>query len=499
MTNSRIVDMSGISKAFPGTVALDDVSLFLDKGEVLGLIGANGAGKSTLVNILAGLLRPDAGVIATDSVRVEFRNPRDSQRAGIAFVQQEIATFATLSVTDNIYITDFPCRGPVIQGNLMRKQAQNMLERLGCNFGADDLIETLSTGDRQMVTIARALMSNPSVLILDEPTSSLSASEKDRLFAVLNQLRTEGVSFIFISHFLTEVFAVCDRVMVMRNGTVAGEGSVDQVTMEQAVAWMIGDSVEHQPVQRPHQSSEVVVLKVTGLRRSAVLNDINFTARRGEIIGIWGLMGSGRTELARALVGLDPTDAGSVAIDDGDGLREMRSSKRRALCGYVPEDRRQEGLFLPMSVQRNINMIAMKTLSRFGLLVKRREALLAEQYIDRLGIKVSRRTQLVGTLSGGNQQKVVLARWVAVGPPVYVLDEPMRGLDIGAKAQIRKLISELAAAGTAILVIDSELSELRLVADRYLVMRRGSIIGELDRNSDERTLMALAAGADASS
>lgn len=496
MSNAHVVDMKDISKAFPGTVALDDVSLTLNAGEVLGLIGANGAGKSTLVNVLAGLLRPDAGTIAINGGLVDFRNPRDAQRSGIAFVQQEIATFATLTVADNIFITDFPHRGPLIQRSEMRSRAQEMLERLGCDFGVDDSVETLSTGDRQMVTIARALMSEPSVLILDEPTSSLSVSEKNRLFSVLSQLRTEGVSFIFISHFLSEVFAICDRVMVMRNGVVAGEGTVSSVSMEQAVAWMIGESITEPVAERSVQQFDEVVLQVAGLRRAGVLNDISFSARRGEIIGIWGLMGSGRTELARALVGLDPTDSGSVAIDAGSGLREQRPSRRKDLCGYVPEDRRQEGLFLPMSVQRNISMIGLTTLSRLGFLINRKEAALAGQFIDRLGIKVSNASQVVSTLSGGNQQKVVLARWVAVGPPVYVLDEPMRGLDIGAKAQIRELIAELASAGMAILVIDSELSELKLIADRYLVMRRGSIVGELDAGSDERTLMALAAGAE---
>lgn len=496
MAMTRVVDMQGISKAFPGTVALDDVSLTLNAGEVLGLIGANGAGKSTLVNVLAGLLRPDAGTIAINGALVDFRNPRDAQRAGIAFVQQEIATFATLTVADNIFITDFPRRGPLIQRSEMRAKAQEMLERLGCDFGVDDAVETLSTGDRQMVTIARALMSAPSVLILDEPTSSLSVSEKNRLFAVLGQLREEGVSFIFISHFLSEVFAICDRVMVMRNGVVAGEGTVSDVSMEQSVAWMIGDSIAEQTSQRSLRQSDEIVLHVAGLRRAGVLNDISFSARRGEIIGIWGLMGSGRTELARALVGLDPTDSGTVAIDAGSGLREQRPSRRKDLCGYVPEDRRQEGLFLPMSVQRNITMIGLNKLSRFGFLLNRKESALAGQFVERLGIKVSTASQVVSTLSGGNQQKVVLARWVAVGPPVYVLDEPMRGLDIGAKAQIRELIAELAAAGMAILVIDSELSELKLIADRYVVMRRGSIVGDLDAGSDERTLMALAAGAE---
>jgi ABC-type sugar transport system ATPase subunit len=495
MSTAAIVEMRGISKGFPGTQAVDSVDLTLERGEVLGLIGANGAGKSTLVNILAGLLRPDSGTVTVDADVVDFRSPRDAQRKGIAFVQQEIATFATLSVVDNMFITDFPHNGPVIKRPEMRQRAEEMLVRLGCDFGVDDLIESLSTGDRQMVTIARALMSSPSVIILDEPTSSLSVGEKNRLFGVLNQLRDQGVSFIFISHFLSEVFSICDRIMVMRNGVVAGTDKTSALSMEQAVEWMVGEGSSNKPIERGTSEPGEVVLEVSGLTRAGVLSDISFTARKGEIVGIWGLMGSGRTELARALVGLDPVDSGTISIQDSLGLRPQRASKRKKLCGYVPEDRRQEGLFLPMSVQRNISMIGLKALSRLGLLVNKRESDLADTFIERLGIKVSHKGQKVGTLSGGNQQKVVLARWVAVGPPIYVLDEPMRGLDIGAKAQIRALIAELADAGMAILVIDSELSELTLVADRYVVMRRGRIVGELERNSDELSLMSLAAGA----
>lgn len=495
MSSVPVVEMREIKKSFPGTRAVDGVDLILEEGEVLGLIGANGAGKSTLVNILAGVLRPDSGTISVNGEQVDFRNPRDAHKKGIAFVQQEIATFATLTVVDNMFMTDFPHSGPLIKRAEMKKRAEEMLVRLGCDFGVDDVVESLSTGDRQMVTIARALMSSPSVIILDEPTSSLSVGEKDRLFQVLNQLRTQGVSFIFISHFLSEVFSICDRIVVMRNGVVAGQDRTESLVMDQAVEWMVGESATHQPLSRATAEKGDVVLQVSNLTRQGVLSDISFSARRGEIVGIWGLMGSGRTELARALVGLDTAVSGTISIHDGVELRPQKPSKRKDLCGYVPEDRRQEGLFLPMSVQRNISMIGLKALTRLGLLVKKREADLAETFIDRLGIKVSSRHQRVGTLSGGNQQKVVLARWVAVGPPVYVLDEPMRGLDIGAKAQIRELIAELADQGMAILVIDSELSELRLVADRYVVMRRGQIVGDLNGDADELTLMSLAAGA----
>lgn len=495
MSASLVVEMREISKGFPGTQAVDSVDLLLERGEVLGLIGANGAGKSTIVNILAGVLRPDSGTIKIDGEQVDFRNPRDAQRQGISFVQQEIATFATLSVVDNIFMTNFPTSGPLIKRAQMRKRAQEILDHLGCDFGIDDVVESLSTGDRQMVTIARALMSSPSVIILDEPTSSLSVTEKNRLFSVLENLKEQGVSFIFISHFLSEVFSICDRIMVMRNGQLAGTDHTSNLETDQAVEWMVGNASSAAQASTQNKALGEVVLEVENLDIEGALSQVSFSARRGEVVGIWGLMGSGRTELARALVGLDSLGKGRIAIHDGTALRPQSASRRKKLCGYVPEDRRQEGLFLPMSVQRNISMIGLKAISSWGLLVTKREVSLAEKFIERLGIKVSHRSQRVGTLSGGNQQKVVLARWVAVGPPIYILDEPMRGLDIGAKAQIRELIAELADSGAAIVVIDSELSELKLVADRYVVLRRGEVVGQLEGDADELTLMSLAAGA----
>lgn len=429
--------MHGITKTYPGVNALAGVDMRLDEGEVLALIGANGAGKSTLMNVLGGVVHPDSGEIQVGGEAVTIRNPRQSQALGIAFVQQEVATFATLSVVDNLFITDFPTAGPVIRRNAMLEQAQRILQRLGCTFGPDDIIEDLSTGDRQMVTIARALLSNPKVIILDEPTSSLSLTEKERLFQVLDTLRGEGVSFIYISHFLDEIFRVCQRVMVMRNGRVSGSGMVADVTLDKVVNWMIGESASHLAIEREIETTGKPLLEVRSLHRTGVLADVNFSVRKGEIVGIWGLMGSGRTELARAVIGLDHVDGGEVLIDLGGGFEPVKKSHRHRHIGLVPEDRRQEGLFLPMSVKRNIGMASLGVLSRMGMVSRRRENALADRFIKQLGIKITGRQQQVRTLSGGNQQKVVVARSVALAPPVFILDEPMRGLDIGAKAQIR--------------------------------------------------------------
>ena len=487
--------MVGITKSYPGVIALADIDFLLEKGEILGLVGANGAGKSTLMNVLGGVTQADSGTIRVDGEIVNIKKPKHSQDLGIAFVQQEVATFATLSVVDNLFITDFPSRISVIDKKEMNKRALEVLSRLGCAFGPEDIVEELSTGDRQIVTIARALLSGPRIIILDEPTSSLSLSEKERFFRVLETLRLEGVSFIFISHFLDEIFAACQRVVVMRNGRVSGAGLISEITMSQVVNWMIGHEADYEPLNRDPGKIGSASLEVRGLQRNGVLNDINLTVHRGEIVGIWGLMGSGRTELARAISGLDRIDSGNILIDSGSGLKELNSSQRKNLVGHVPEDRRKEGLFLPISVSRNIGMASLSILARLGFVSRKRETKLAKGFIDRLGIKISDIDQKVATLSGGNQQKVVIARWVALAPPVYVLDEPMRGLDIGAKTQIRELISELADAGMAILVIDSELQELRLVADRYIVLDRGRIVGNFPRDTSEKILMSFAAGA----
>ena len=494
MSAVEVVTMEGIGKEFPGVIALSDVDLRLNRGEILGLIGANGAGKSTLVNILAGVITPDSGRMTIDGEPVVLRNPREAQQRGISFVQQEIATFATLSVADNLFLTGFPTTNGLINRREVRLRSTAILQRLGCAFGPDDTVESLSTGDRQMVTIARAMLADPKVLILDEPTSSLSATEKSRFFEVVRALAMDGVAVIFISHFLDEVFTICDRVTVMRNGRHAGSGSTSTVSMDQVVQWMIGTAAQAESVPRNGNQPGDVVLEVRELTRHGLLDGVSMSARRGEIIGIWGLMGSGRTELVRAIVGLDPIDSGEVLVNVDSTLSSVKGSRRQRHIGYVPEDRRQEGLFLPMSVQRNITMSSLGAITRFGFVRKEKEAGIADAFIDRFGIKVSGRNQQVSTLSGGNQQKVVISRWVALAPPVYILDEPMRGLDIGAKAQIRTLIAELADQGIAVIVVDSELQELQLVADRYLVMRRGRIVAERGSDASQTELMSLAAG-----
>jgi ABC-type sugar transport system ATPase subunit len=494
VSEGPVVTMEGIGKEFPGVVALSDVDLSLNRGEILGLIGANGAGKSTLVNILAGVVTADAGRMTIDGETVVLRNPREAQLRGIAFVQQEIATFASMSVADNLFLTGFPTAKGLIDRKEVQRLANGILTRLGCAFGPDDAVETLSTGDRQMVTIARAMLADPKVLILDEPTSSLSATEKERFFEVVRALSKDGVSVIFISHFLDEVFTICDRVTVMRNGRHAGSGDTSTVTMDDVIQWMIGSSAKAEPVLRSGNPPGDVVLEVRDLTRHGLLEGVSLSARRGEIIGVWGLMGSGRTELVRAIVGLDPIDSGEVLVNLRSKLVSLRGSRRQRHIGYVPEDRRQEGLFLPMSVQRNISMSSLRSVTTLGFVRSTREARVADTFIERFGIKVSGRSQRVSTLSGGNQQKVVISRWVALAPPVYILDEPMRGLDIGAKAQIRDLIVELADQGIAVIVIDSELQELQLVADRYVIMRRGRVVAERGKGTSDTELMSLAAG-----
>lgn len=491
MTEPLVIHMQNIRKTFPGSVALNGVDLTLHRGEVLGLVGANGAGKSTLMNVLSGVLAPDDGSIEINGQIATIKNPKDTQSLGVAFVQQEVATFPNLSVLDNLFMPHFPAGKILLRRKEMRRRAMVVLRRLGCSFSLDEEVNELSTGDRQMVTIARALLAEPQVIILDEPTSSLSGPEKKQLFAIIRSLQAEGVSFIYISHFLEEILEISNRITVMRNGEVVSNVGTDGLTHERIVEWMMGKAIPV-PTKLGHKELGKPILEVRDLTRDGVLEAVTLSVRSGEVVGLWGLMGSGRTELARAIIGIDPVDAGSVSVDIGTGLAKISRAARQKHIGLVPEDRRGEGVFLPLSVKANIALGSLSRLRRFGLMSKKMEAALAQRYISELGIKVASSSQVIGTLSGGNQQKAVVARSAALAPKLFILDEPMRGLDVNAKAQMRALIAKMAEGGTGVLVIDSEMDELRLVADRFVVLHRGRVSGECRSDVADSVLMGLA-------
>ncbi|MBL8134018.1 MAG: sugar ABC transporter ATP-binding protein [Anaerolineae bacterium] len=490
--------MQGITKRFPGVTALQDVSFQAYPGEAMALIGANGAGKSTLMNVLGGVIRADSGEIQIDGARVEIDSPLSATANGIAFVHQEMAMLPTMTVAENLHISQFPTRGGLINTSETDRRSAEVLRRMGCQFTPDTRVQFLSTGDRQMVEIARALLTHPRIVIFDEPTSSLTSREKARLFEVIRSLKTEGVTIIYITHFLDEVFQICERATVLRGGETVGSGMLKDLTPNAIVQMMIGDIGIEVHRKRETAATAEPILGVSSLSRKGALRDVSFTLHKGEVLGLWGLLGSGRTEVARAVIGLDPIDSGQVEVrTDGAGMRPIKPGQAQRWIGMITEDRRSEGLLLSMSVKNNMSLANLRGLANRWLLVRGdEETRQAQEFVDRLNIIISSLRQPVGTLSGGNQQKVVVGRWLQVSPPIIIMDEPTRGLDVGAKAEIRNIILELAEAGKGVLVISSELEEMMALCHRYLVMNRGQIVRELPGTASRNELMAAAAGVD---
>jgi ribose transport system ATP-binding protein len=491
-----VLRMAGISKAYAGVDVLRDATLEAHGGEAIALVGANGAGKSTLMNILGGNVAADQGRISIDGTDVAIHSAREATLKGIAFVHQELAMLPTLTVAENIFIDDLPTSGPFISTAETRRRSRELMERLGSNVPPESRIEELSIGDRQLVEIARALRHQPRTIIFDEPTSSLTEPERRRLFQVIRGLKVDGVVIIYITHFLDEIFSICERVTVMRNGETVWSSPVADVNAAKVVHLMLGVSAGEGRIREPIAAENESLLRVTGLSRSGALRNINFEIRAGEIVGLWGLLGSGRTELLRALVGLDPIDSGMILWKGESGLSKIAPRQLHREVGFVTEDRRGEGVHLPLSIRDNIALPNLKSLlNSFLLIDAARERELARTMIQRLKIQASGQDQSVGTLSGGNQQKIVFGRWLAANPRLFLLDEPTRGLDVSAKSEIMNLIVDLANKGCGVLLVSSELEELMRVCDRYLVMNRGSLINELPGSASAGELMAAIAEA----
>jgi ABC-type sugar transport system ATPase subunit len=489
--------MENISKSFPGVQALKGVNLEANQGEVLALIGANGAGKSTLMNVLGGNVIPDEGKILINGAEVNIHSPLDAARHGIAFVHQEMAVLPTMSIADTMFISNFPYKNGLIDYKTINKRCIFILKRLGCNFDPGTKIRNLSPGSQQLVEIGRALLMDPKIIIFDEPTSSLTSHEKEHLFKIINSLKSEGAVIIYISHMLDEVFRICDRAIVLRNGETVGGGRISELTYDDIVKLMIGSKQIDQYYGYKQRIIGDPILKVEHMSRKGVLDNICFELKKGEVVGLWGLLGSGRTEVARALVGLDPIDTGDFYICVSDKLEKIKQSETKNYIGMITENRREEGLLLPMSVRHNMSLANLRGLTNGFLpfIQNKKEKELTQKFVDRLDIKIANQNQRVETLSGGNQQKVIIGRWLQKNPIIYIMDEPTRGLDVGAKSDIRNIINELAESGAAILLISSEIEEIMSVSDRYLVMRRGRIVKELSRDATKEELMLAAAGA----
>lgn len=484
--------MRGIGKAFPGVQALADVDLEVRGGEVVGLVGENGAGKSTLLKILGGVHRADRGGIELDGVPIALASPRAARAAGIATIHQELSLCDNLTVEAALFLGDELRRGPFLRRAAMRDETRRWCERLGLVVDPDTRVADLRPGAQQLLEIARALRSGSRVLVMDEPTSSLSAAEVERLFAVLLELRANGVAIVYVSHRLAEVQRICDRVVGLRDGRNSGELARDEITPERLVGLMVGRSLSRQP-RRPHAPGPVV-LTVRGLCTTAFPGRrSDLVLRRHEVVALAGLGGSGRSELLRALAGVDRRTAGTVEVD-GAALRpgRVREAIARGLV-MVPEDRKQQGLVLSMSVTANLSLPTIG--ARGAWLDRGHEAASWSRCRDQLGIRAASGNVAVGTLSGGNQQKVVLGKWLLAGPKVLLLDEPTRGVDVGARSEIHQRLHDLAGTGVAVLFASSELDEVRALADRVLVLCGGAVVGELPGSAaDERSILALATG-----
>ncbi|MDQ2693780.1 MAG: sugar ABC transporter ATP-binding protein [Pseudomonadota bacterium] len=495
------LEMRGVSKTFPGVKALDNVQLTAWTGEIHSLMGENGAGKSTLMKILSGAYQPDPGCeIKIDGKPVQIANHKAGRKAGIAIIYQELSLSPNLTVAENIYLGDEPRKGKyLIDRGLMRRETAKVLERLGAEFGPDTVVNTLSIAEQQQVEIARALHQQSHILILDEPTTALSTRETDRLFDLIKRLRDEGIALIYISHRMGEIYELSDRVSVLRDGTYVGTLNRDELSAERLVQMMVGrpmkDLFDHQS-----HATDQVVLEVKNLTDGGRrVKPSSFTLHAGEVLGLSGLVGAGRSELARLIFGADPIAGGEVWLE-GERLSVCTPEDAiRAGIAYLTEDRKQQGLFLDMSARENIAMSVLGRDARTaGLLNRPAMKQLADESIKDLRIRVAAPTVTAGSLSGGNQQKLLIARWVAIHPKVLILDEPTKGVDIGAKAEIYRIVNELAAKGVAVLVISSELPEVIGMSDRILVMREGNIVGEVGGSSGteatQENIMALATG-----
>jgi ribose transport system ATP-binding protein len=489
--------MHGICKSFPGVQALQEADLSVVPGEVHVLLGENGAGKSTLMKVLCGQYAADSGTVNFEGDTIRPSNPIEAERLGLVMIHQELNLVSGLTVSENIFLGHEPTRGGLIQGAAMRQEASVLLTRLQCDVDPDTPVAELSVAEQQLVEIARALREKARLLVMDEPTAALSDTEIDALFAVIRSLCREGVPVIYISHRLKEIFAVGDRVTVMRDGHTVGTREVRSTEVGELIRLMVGRTIAEQIPKREVSIGDPI-LEVENLSRAGVLSPVNLTVRSGEILGVAGLMGSGRTELARAIFGADPVDTGAVRVDGTELSGQSPATSIGAGLGFLTEDRKQQGLVLQLSVAENVTLTSLDEISRFGVIDLAAERARAHGLVEKLRIRIASLDQETVNLSGGNQQKVVLARWLAANCRVLLFDEPTRGIDVGAKAEIYDLIGELVEQGVAVVLISSEMPELLGLADRVAVMHEGTLQGILPRaEATQERIMELALQASA--
>lgn len=485
-----ILEMKNIDKSYGGIHALKNVSIGLRRGEVLCLCGENGAGKSTLMKILAGVEKPTNGEIFIEGKKVEIEKPVDAFRFGISMVHQELIQIEDMTIAENIFAGRYKTKGGLIDAKALRESTVRLLEKLDIHFNPNSLVRQYSIANRQLIEIAKAMSHELSIIVFDEPTAPLTVEETENLYRIIRKLRDDGVAVILISHRLEDVFAVGDRIAVLKDGENAGELSVEEATVDKIVKMMIGRQMSQQFPKKTNRIGDTV-MEVRHLTNHRI-KDISFRLRKGEILGVAGLVGAGRTELLRAVFGVDPCEGEIILRGEKIVNRSPIEGLGRGFA-LVPEDRKDQGLILSQSILQNMILSILKKASSFGFMNRKKETGACDEYIEKLKIRTPGRNLMVSALSGGNQQKVVLGKCLAAKPEILLLDEPTRGVDIGAKAEIYKIINDLAGEGLSILVVSSEMTELLGISDRILVMHEGHLSGELTmEEASEEAIMKLA-------
>ena len=490
-----IFRLRNVTKRFGGVTAVEGVDFDLQAGEVHALVGENGAGKSTLMKMVHGLYAPDEGTLEVGGETVEFSSPRDAEAAGIAMIPQELDLFPELSVTENLFVGRHRprTRWGTLDRATMRAEARERLRSLGVDLDVTTTVKGLSAANQQIVAIARALVGEAKAVVMDEPTASLTEREVQQLFRIISELTSGGVGVVYISHRLDEIFAISDRITVLRDGHHITTAPADELDAEELVRLMVGRPLNELFTRSPHSPGEVA-LEVRGLGRAGEFEGVDLAVRRGEIVGLSGLVGAGRSEVAQCIFGIRPPEAGEIRVDGEDvRIHSPQAAMERGIF-YVPEERRSQGLILPFSIKNNITLSILDRISRFGF-VPRAERQTADRFAKDLSIRGAKVSDPVSRLSGGNQQKVVLAKSLAREPSILLLDEPTRGIDVGAKSEIYRLIDDLSKEDKAILLISSELEEVLSMSDRIVVMREGRVTGEFKRDeATQENVMTAATG-----
>ncbi len=492
VSDRNILEIKGVSKSFPGVKALESVDIEIREGEIHALVGENGAGKSTLIKILSGAYRKDRGEIIFDGEPVDIRNPHHAQQIGISTIYQEFNLANHLTVTENILLGQLPQRGPIVDWTTAKKTAREILDELGVNMDMDALVGTMPVAEKQLVEIAKALAHKSRVLIMDEPSAVLGEKDMEKLYQVIRSLKARGITIIYISHRLIEIFDIADRVTVLKDGGLVGTKNISEVTMPGLVKMMIGRDLKD-VYPKWNRSFGNVLLEVKNINRPGILQDVSFNVRAGEIIGIAGMRGSGRTELVRAIFGADP-HSGTITLSGKDLRIHSPGEAISHRIALATEDRKAEGLFLQSSMKNNITISGLKNISWSIFISTKKELSKVLNLIKTLVIKTSGPEFPVANMSGGNQQKVILARWLNIGAKVLILDEPTRGIDVGSKYEIYQIMAKLTEQGAGLIMVSSELPEILGMSDRILVMHDGKLVKELPRaEASEEVIMSYAA------